>query len=76
MKLQADAEHQQDDADLGKLLGQVDVGDEPGRVGSDGDAREKVADNRRQAGSLREVAEDERCGQAAGERQNEVERVH
>ena len=28
--MQADAEHQQDDADLGELLGQASVGDEAG----------------------------------------------
>ena len=32
VKLQADAEHQQDDADLGELLGDVRVGDEAWRV--------------------------------------------
>jgi hypothetical protein len=32
VKLQADAEHQQDDADLGELLGDFGVGDKSRRV--------------------------------------------
>ena len=35
VELQADAEHQQDDADLGELLGDVAIGDEPRRVRAD-----------------------------------------
>ena len=58
MKLQADAEHQQDDADFGELFGDFGVGDEPGRVRTDQRARKQIADDRRQARALREVAED------------------
>ena len=39
VEVQADAEHQQDDADLGQLLGQVAVGHEARRVRPDDDAR-------------------------------------
>ncbi len=46
MELEADAEHQQDDADLGELAGEMCVGDEAGRVGADQQAGEQVADDR------------------------------
>jgi hypothetical protein len=48
VKLEADAEHQQDDADLRELLGERRVGREAGRVRPDDDAGEQVADDRRQ----------------------------
>ena len=60
VELQADAEHQQDDADLRQLLGQRRVGDEARRVRADQRAGEQVADDRRQAEALRDVAQDER----------------
>ena len=46
VELQADAEHQQDDADLGELLGQRRVGDEARRVRPDEHAGQQVADDR------------------------------
>ena len=52
------------------------VGDEAGRVGPDDDAREHVADERRQAEALRHPAEDERDGEPAGERDDDREVVH
>ena len=76
VELQPDAEHQQDDADLGELLGQRRVGDEAGRVRADQRAGEQVADDRRQAEPLREVAEHQRGGQAAGQREDQVVAVH
>ena len=60
MELQADAEHQQDDADFGELLGQRGVGDETGRVRADQRACEQIADDRRETKPLGEVAEHER----------------
>ena len=71
MKLQADAKHQQDHPDLGQLLGEFGVRDEPRRVRPDHDAGEQVADNRRQAGPMREVAEDQRRAKPSGERQDD-----
>ena len=47
-EVQADAEHQQDHADLGELGGER-VGDEARRERADGDAGEQIADDRRQA---------------------------
>ena len=76
VKLQADAEHQQDDADFGELLGELGVRDEAGRMRSDGDAGEQVADDRRQAEPMREIAEDERRAEAAGQREDESEFFH
>ena len=59
VELQADAEHEQDDADLGELLGDPAVGDESGCVRAHQDSREQVADDRRQADALRDVAQNE-----------------
>ena len=47
-EMQADAEHQEDDADLGELVGEALVGDEAGRERPDGDAGEQIADERRE----------------------------
>ena len=49
MELEADAEHEQDDADLGQLLGQHPVRGEAWRVRSDDHTSEQIADNRRKA---------------------------
>ena len=56
MELQADAEHQQDDADFGELLGEMDIGCVARRVGADHDAGDEVADDRRKAKPLREIS--------------------
>jgi hypothetical protein len=76
MELQADAEHQEDDADFGKLLGECRIGDESRRVRSDRHAGQQVPDDRRQAGALREIAEDQCSAEATGQRKNQIERVH
>lgn len=47
--MQADAEHQQDDADLRQLDRELLVRDEAGREGTDHDAGQQIADDRRQA---------------------------
>ena len=76
VKLQADAEHQQDDADFGELFGQRRVGDETGRVRPDQRAGEQISGDRRQAEPMRDVAEREGGGQAAGQRENQVVGMH
>ena len=76
MELQADAEHQEDDPDLGELIGERPVRDEARRVRSDDEAGHQVADDGRKSEAERDVAADERGRQAAGERQDEVEVVH
>ena len=60
VELQADAEHQQDDADLGQLLGEGRVGHETRRVRADQRAGQQVADDRRQPEALGDETEDER----------------
>ena len=70
------SEEEQDDAHLGEFLGDRDVGGEAGRVRADGDAGEQVADNGRQPQLLCDKAEHERRGQAAGEREDEVDFMH
>ena len=76
VELQADAEHQQDHADLGELLGDVAIGDEPGRVRPDHQPGQEVADDRRQLQALGEIAPDERSDEAAGECEDQIEAVH
>ena len=48
-EMQADAEHQQDDADLGELAGKPGIGHEARRERADRDAGDEIADERRQA---------------------------
>ena len=76
MELQPDAEHQQDDPDLGQLLGESRVGHKPGRMRPHERASQEIPDNRRQSEALRHVTQRERRGQAARERQDEVIAVH
>ena len=71
-----DAEHQQDDADLGELVGQMPVGDEAGRRRPDHDPRQQVTDDRREPEPERDVAANQGRGQAAGQREDEVEIFH
>ena len=52
VEVHADAEHQQDDADLGQLGGHLRVGHEAGRLRAERDAGQEVADDRRQAQPL------------------------
>jgi hypothetical protein len=73
MKLQPDAEHQQDDADFRELLRQRVIGDKAWRVGTDQDACGKVADDGRKAEPLGDRAADERRDQTTGQGENEIE---
>ena len=57
--LRPDAEHQQDDADLGELQRELGIADEARRVGADGEAGEQVADDRGKPQPLGDEAEDE-----------------
>ena len=52
-EMQADAEHQQDNADLGQLIGDFLIGHVAGRERSDQDAGDQVAYERRYAQALR-----------------------
>jgi hypothetical protein len=64
--VQADAEHEQNDAEFGELVRELLVGDEARRKGTDDDARQQVARDRRQPQLLGDEPEDE-CQTDAGD---------
>ena len=70
-EMQANPEHQQDDADFGELIGNALVGDEARRERADGDAGEQIADQRRQPQALGHEAEGEGEHKPYGERRDE-----
>ena len=70
--MQAHAEHQQDHADFGELIGDALIGNEARREGADGDAGEEIADQRRQPQALGDKAEAE--GEHKPENQRRDER--
>ena len=76
MKLQSDAEHQQDDADVGELLGEARVGDEAGRIRSDRHSGKQVADEGRESEPLREVTERQRGGETGRQREDQFHLWH
>ena len=51
----------------------VAIGDEARRVGADDEPGQQVADDRRQAQTLCQIAADERGDEGAGEREDEEE---
>ena len=55
--MQPDAEHQQDDADLGQFVGELLVGDVARRERPDHDAGQQIADQRREPQALRGESE-------------------
>ena len=65
-KMQTDAEHQQHDADFGELARQFDVGNKAGRGGTDDDAGDQVADQRRQLQASGEKADDQAQAPSGG----------
>jgi hypothetical protein len=73
--MQPHAEHQQHDADLGELAGDLEVGDIAGRGGADQHAGEQVADQRRQAEPDGDEAEDQRQPEARRDRRDERDAV-
>ena len=76
VELQAHAEHQQDDADLGQLLGYRRIGDEARRVRADHRPAIRYPTIGDRPMRLREVAEHQRGGEAAGEREDQAVAVH
>ena len=70
-KCEPDAEHQQNDADLGELVGDVLVGDIAGRERPDQDAGEQIADQRRELEAMHQYAQGECEHEADGEGGNE-----
>ena len=69
--MQADAEHQQDHADLGELRGERLIADEAWRVRADEHAGKQITDDGRQAQALREQAEHEGHHEADTENRDE-----
>jgi hypothetical protein len=69
--MQADGEEQQDDADLGELVGQRLIGHVARREGTDQDACEQIADQRRDPQSVRRQPEAEREHEPRGDRRDE-----
>jgi hypothetical protein len=57
--MQADAEHQQDDADLGEVIGKFLIGDIARREGADHNPGQQIADQRRDAEAVGDGAQDE-----------------
>ena len=76
VEVQPHSEHQQDDTHFRQLLGDRGVGSKAGSMRADGDAGEEVADDGRQSQLLRDEAEDECCGEAGCQRQDEVDVMH
>jgi hypothetical protein len=72
VKLQADAEHQQDHPDFRELLGELLIGDVAGCIGPHQHAREQIADDRRQSGPVRDVSGRERGAQSSRQGQNQI----
>ncbi len=76
VELQPDAEHQEDDADLGQLFGQGGVGHKARRVRADEHAGQQVSHQRREPDALGDVSEDQRRREPAGDGGDEIESVH
>ena len=76
MELQADAEHEKNDPDLGELVRQVFVGDEAGRIGPDDESRDEVPHDGGEPETECHIAADEGRSQPAGQCQYQVEFAH
>jgi len=70
-EVQTDAEHQQDDADLGQFVGEVLVGNKARCRRSDQHAGEEIADQGRNLQPLRDDPEDEGQDEANDDRRDE-----
>ena len=68
--MQPDAEHQQNDADLGELVGDFWSAAKPGGTAL-ADAGRQIADQRRYPDALRQRAENESQHKAGHDRRNE-----
>jgi hypothetical protein len=70
--MQADPEHQEHHADVGKLARERDVGDESGREGADEYPGEQVADHRRHSETGRDKAKHHRQAKADHDSGDEI----
>ena len=75
VEMQADAEHEQDDAHLGELMGQVDIANEAGGVRPDEDAGQEIAHDR-EAQPLGQQPQQPGGGERGGDGGDEREVVH
>ena len=73
MEMQADAEHEQDDADLRALGSGGGIRHEARRIGADQHARQQVAHQRGEAQFLREESQHGGGRQTASQRQDEID---
>ncbi|HTM30239.1 MAG TPA: hypothetical protein VL263_02990 [Vicinamibacterales bacterium] len=76
VELQADAEHQENDADLGHLFGEVRVGDEAWRVRADERTGKQIAGDWRETEAMGEIAEHEGGAEPARQGKNQIVLVH
>ncbi|MEY4514783.1 MAG: hypothetical protein RLZZ450_6905 [Pseudomonadota bacterium] len=72
VEVQTDAEHEQDDADLGQLGRELGVRHEAGRERPDQHACDEVADDGRQLEAVGDEPEHERGAECRGEREDQV----
>jgi hypothetical protein len=72
VEVKAHSEHEQDDAEFGKLIGDVAIRDEAGRMGTQKKSGEKIADDRRQTQFEGRQAKGEGDAESGGEGQEEV----
>jgi hypothetical protein len=70
-EVEAHPEHQQDDADLGELSRELEVGDEARRGRPDHDAGQQIADERRQPEPGRDEPENEGQAERRGQRRDQ-----
>lgn len=66
--MQADAEHQKDDAHFGELPGKGGIGDETRRKRPHQNAGEEIADERRQPQPVGAITQDRRENETDGDR--------
>ena len=76
MKLQPDAEHQQDDADFGELLGHVAIRHEARRVWAHEEPGNQIPDDGGEPDAVGGIAEHQRRAEATSQRKDEIDRMH
>jgi hypothetical protein len=72
MKVQTHAKHQKDHADLCELRGDCVVGDITGRKRTDENARQQLADNRRQFELMSGESERKCCGKSSSQGEDQT----
>ena len=75
MKLQPDAEHQQDDADFGELLGHVAIRHEARRVWAHEEPGNQIPDDGGEPDAVGGIAEHQRRAEATSQRKDEIDLI-